>query len=71
MKINQNSILYPNALIYAWRKYYWFMILVPFPLLAWWYCIDVLANVLDWLCIKFWVELPFYALSHLPEDVIH
>lgn len=63
IKINQNSILYPSALMYAWRKYHWIMFLVPFPLLAWWYLMDVLANVLDWLCIKFFVEIPLWGLN--------
>lgn len=81
--MNKENILYPECLVWLVQWYldtYYHsrwgqllhcilpfiapFILAMFPL---WYIQDVMANIFDWICMRIFVDLPFWGLTRAME----
>jgi hypothetical protein len=54
-----------------WGGFYPMVLLLLSPILIvilpTWYFLDVLSNIVDWVCMKIFVELPLYGMNKMEE----
>lgn len=80
--MNKENMFYPHSIEAQVQFYFrmerehglwvrWFLIAILLPFLVVWlpycYLCDIVANILDWLCILFFVDLPLWGFKKQEE----
>lgn len=81
--MKETNIFYPHAIMEMIARYFrlekkygWklrvIVFLIPLPICAImfpiWYFMDVFANIFEWICIKFFVELPLWGMENARKN---